>query len=71
MDMKKQFHLTKEGHKELSDELQALIDRRSLLAENIATARSKVIWPKTLNIMRPKRSKVVKKPGLKRSKTFC
>lgn len=38
--MKKQFHLTREGHAELSAELQALIDRRSLLAENIAIARS-------------------------------
>lgn len=38
--MKKQFHLTREGHAELSAELQSLIDRRSLLAENIAIARS-------------------------------
>lgn len=38
--MKKQFHLTREGHAELTAELQTLIDRRSLLAENIAVARS-------------------------------
>ncbi|MDB5182300.1 MAG: transcription elongation factor GreA [Candidatus Saccharibacteria bacterium] len=38
--MKKQFHLTKEGHAELEAELAALIGRRTELAEAIATARS-------------------------------
>ncbi len=38
--MKKQFHLTQAGHDELAAELKALTGRRSMLAENIATARS-------------------------------
>lgn len=38
--MKKQFHLTKEGHTELTNELETLISRRSMLADNIAVARS-------------------------------
>ena len=38
--MKKQFHLTKEGHAELTTEVKALIDRRGMLADNIAVARS-------------------------------
>jgi transcription elongation factor GreA len=38
--MKKQFHLTKEGHDELASELAVLTGRRTELAENIATARS-------------------------------
>lgn len=38
--MKKQFHLTKDGHAELEAELKALMDRRSALAEEIASARS-------------------------------
>ena len=38
--MKKQFHLTREGHAEMQAELKALLDRRTMLAENIATARS-------------------------------
>ena len=38
--MKKQFHLTAEGHAELTAELAALIGRRSELSEAIATARS-------------------------------
>jgi transcription elongation factor GreA len=38
--MKKQFHLTREGHQELSTELKALIDNRPKIAEEIATARS-------------------------------
>jgi len=38
--MKKQFHLTREGHAELQAELDRLTARRSLLADNIATARS-------------------------------
>lgn len=38
--MKKQFHLTKDGQKELQDELAVLISRRSSIAEEIAVARS-------------------------------
>lgn len=38
--MKKQYHLTKEGNDELAAELKGLLDRRTMLAENIATARS-------------------------------
>ena len=38
--MKKQYHLTKEGLAELKAELEALIARRSVIAEEIATARS-------------------------------
>lgn len=38
--MKKQFHLTQEGRDELAAELQKLTDRRSMLADNIAVARS-------------------------------
>ncbi len=38
--MKKQFHLTQEGYDELAAELKTLVDRRSQLAEDIATARS-------------------------------
>lgn len=38
--MKKQFHLTKDGHAELTNELNALIAKRPELAEAIATARS-------------------------------
>ena len=38
--MKKQFHLTQEGHAELEAELKALIDNRSKIAEEIASARS-------------------------------
>ena len=38
--MKKQFHLTAEGHAELTAELAALTGRRSELSEAIATARS-------------------------------
>ena len=38
--MKKQYHLTKEGLEELKAELAELIARRSVIAEEIATARS-------------------------------
>lgn len=38
--MKKQFHLTKDGHAELNTELNALISKRPEVAEAIATARS-------------------------------
>ena len=38
--MKKQFHLTKEGHAELAAELETLVDHRTALAEEIASARS-------------------------------
>jgi len=38
--MKKQFHLTKEGKAELEGELKGLLDRRPVIAEEIATARS-------------------------------
>jgi len=38
--MKKQFHLTNDGHAELAAELAALMSRRGELAEAIATARS-------------------------------
>lgn len=38
--MKKQFHLTQEGYDELAAELKTLVDGRSKLAEDIATARS-------------------------------
>lgn len=37
--MKKQFHMTREGIKELQDELDSLIGRRSEIAEAIKTAR--------------------------------
>ncbi|MEX2014581.1 MAG: transcription elongation factor GreA [Candidatus Saccharimonadales bacterium] len=37
--MKKQFHMTKDGIKELQDELNSLISRRSEIAEAIKTAR--------------------------------
>jgi transcription elongation factor GreA len=38
--MKKQYHLTKEGLAELKTELTELISRRSVIAEEIASARS-------------------------------
>jgi transcription elongation factor GreA len=38
--MKKQFFLTKEGKLELENELKTLIERRSVIAEEIAIARS-------------------------------
>lgn len=38
--MKKQFHLTKDGYTELTDELNVLVTRRPELAEAIASARS-------------------------------
>lgn len=38
--MKKQFHLTPDGHAELVAEQKALIENRSKIAEAIATARS-------------------------------
>jgi len=38
--MNKQFHLTKEGKAELEAELQKLTDNRSVVAEDIAIARS-------------------------------
>lgn len=38
--MKKQYHLTKEGLAELKAELAELISRRSVIAEEIASARS-------------------------------
>ncbi len=38
--MKKQFYLTDEGRKELQDELDTLLANRSVIAEEIATARS-------------------------------
>ncbi|PID32268.1 transcription elongation factor GreA [Candidatus Saccharibacteria bacterium] len=37
--MKKQFYLTKEGVAELEQELQTLVDQRSVVAERIKTAR--------------------------------
>ncbi len=37
--MKKQFHMTKDGIKELKDELDALVARRTEIAEAIKTAR--------------------------------
>lgn len=37
--MKKQFHMTKDGIKELQDELDSLIARRGEIAEAIKTAR--------------------------------
>lgn len=37
--MKKQFHMTKDGIKELQDELNSLVARRSDIAEAIKTAR--------------------------------
>ena len=37
--MKKQFHMTKDGIKELNDELDSLVARRSDIAEAIKTAR--------------------------------
>lgn len=37
--MKKQFHLTKEGKKELQDELDTLVSKRGAVAERIKTAR--------------------------------
>lgn len=37
--MKKQFHMTKEGIKELQDELDQLVGRRSEIAESIKSAR--------------------------------
>ncbi|HEX5798326.1 MAG TPA: transcription elongation factor GreA [Candidatus Saccharimonadales bacterium] len=37
--MKKQFHMTKDGIKELQDELDSLTSRRSEIAEAIKTAR--------------------------------
>ena len=37
--MKKQFHMTKDGIKELQDELNSLTSRRSDIAEAIKTAR--------------------------------
>jgi transcription elongation factor GreA len=38
--MKKQFHLTNDGHNELEAELKALTSKRGEIAEAIATARS-------------------------------
>ena len=38
--MKKQFHLTQEGHAELEAEQKALIENRSKIAEAISIARS-------------------------------
>lgn len=38
--MKKQYHLTKEGLAELKSELAELVARRSVIAEEIASARS-------------------------------
>jgi transcription elongation factor GreA len=38
--MKKQYHLTKDGHDELAGELKVLTSKRSEIAEAIATARS-------------------------------
>ncbi|MBW3568862.1 transcription elongation factor GreA [Candidatus Parcubacteria bacterium] len=39
MQMKKQFHMTKEGIKELQAELEALTSRRGEIAESIKAAR--------------------------------
>ncbi len=39
-NMKKQFHITTEGLKELKLELEELISKRSVIAQEIATARS-------------------------------
>ena len=38
--MKKEFHLTSQGHAELTLELKALQDNRKVIAEAISTARS-------------------------------